>query len=150
MLILIIGVDHHIQYKKEDYSVSYREKISHFLDFLREQSKIYNIDLLAEEFSEEALKMNNVSSSNVFDLSQTLKIQHCFCDPDTKQRTEYNINSSDERELFWLNTILAAKKQSIILICGDAHVDTFKNKLNLKGIDCQVIGREWGFGFELS
>lgn len=100
-MIYLIGVNNHnIQHDGNGCAdLSLRNKFSAFL-----KNKIveYDIALLAEEFSEEALYKTSkgnmtTAQSAVKDLkAENLKIEHRFCDPDEEKRKEIGIPSRDE------------------------------------------------------
>lgn len=99
-MIYLIGVDHEIQHDGIGCaSLSLRNKFSVFL-----KNKIveYDITLLAEEFSEEALyEISKGKIATVKNVAEELKsekpkVEHKFCDPNKKERKIIGIPCREE------------------------------------------------------
>jgi hypothetical protein len=50
----------------------------------------------------------------------------------------------ERREHFWLDKIAGLKEKTVVFVCGDAHVDTFGNRLKAAGWQVHVAAREIG------
>lgn len=144
--IFLVGVDHKIQYTNAHDGPEWKGDICHFEDYLVNQGQNLAIDLLAEEFSEEAVHINNATGCTVRDAARRLNKHHIFCDPDTQQRKEKGIakGDHDRREMFWLEQLNGTTGQRVLFICGDDHVDSFSPKLQAAGFEAQVLSRDWG------
>lgn len=78
-MVYIIGVDHLVQY---DGPIPGRLR-EEFRDYLVMVSRTYGIDLLAEEFSVEALQdVYHAKIDTAREAAEILGIQHRFCDPE--------------------------------------------------------------------
>lgn len=94
--------------------------------------------LLAEEFSDEALKMAEASQTTLQQFATAKGIEHRFCDPNLSERNGRGIGDDhDERERFWLERIDDSKDRDILFVCGDDHFDSFAAKLIAAGFDVQ-------------
>ncbi len=78
-MIYLVGVDHLVQYNgpvPEHLRLEFKK-------FIIESSRTLGIDLLAEEFSREALEEVYYSTeATVLDAARILGIEHRFCDPE--------------------------------------------------------------------
>ena len=144
--IFLVGVDHKIQYNNANDGPKWRGDVRKFEDYLVSHCQNHAVDLLAEEFSEEAVHINNATGCTVRDAARRLNRPHIFCDPDTPQRKERGITKHDHnrREMFWLERLNGTTGQRVLFICGDDHVDSFSHKLQAAGFEAQVLSRGWG------
>ena len=78
--IYLIGISHEAQFKK-DLPLK-----SVFRNYLEKTIKIIKPDLIAEEFSEEALQINKVNNTIAQKVAEQNSILHIFCDPDSEVR----------------------------------------------------------------
>jgi len=141
-MIYIIGVDHIIQHK--GYITNAKEKaIAKFQRYVCEKVENLQITLLAEEFSVDAVKGNDVSISTLGEVAEQEGIQHLFCDPGMAERKRlgisHGIESSAEREAYWLEQLDRFRTESVIFVCGDSHVDSFLERLRSSGISSQIL-----------
>lgn len=83
-MIYLVGVNHEIQYKQKTEN----KKAKEFGKYIFNVIKGNRISVIAEELSEEALKLNKCNESISRENSHKLKIEHKFCDPDTEERTK--------------------------------------------------------------
>jgi len=87
-MIYIIGVDHLVQYNgpvPEPIRLAFR---SYIMEVCRE----HDIDVIAEEFSEEALHdVYHATSETALEASRILGIQHRYCDPGEKELSKLGI-----------------------------------------------------------
>jgi hypothetical protein len=85
----IIGVDHLIQY---DNGIVPEEIFREFTEYLKEKSRMLNINLIAEEFSEEALyDVYCATTATVKKVAEEMSIEHRFCDTEKKEREKLGI-----------------------------------------------------------
>ncbi|MBN2402765.1 MAG: hypothetical protein JXN64_10235 [Spirochaetes bacterium] len=85
----IIGVDHLIQYNN---GIVPEEIFREFAEFLKEKSRMLNINLIAEEFSEEALyDVYCATTATVKKAAGELGIEHRFCDVEDGDRKKLGI-----------------------------------------------------------
>lgn len=144
MLVFLVGVNHCIQWSNSAYSPKWQQEIRKFAEYLKNQCQQLGIQLLAEEFSEEALRSSNATNCTVRDVATEVGLLHLFCDPDSNERDKLNVKTLDQREMVWLDRLLLAKKDIVLFVCGDDHVDTFSCKLMDSGFQVQVLSRHWG------
>lgn len=142
----IVGVDHIVQYRRDNIFPKRVPLIINFEKLIETYIKEHKITLLAEEFSEEACEKNFVNESVLQKIASCHGISHCFCDPNTIERTENNINTHGEREEFWLNFLSKYSEYNILFVCGDDHVESFNNKFikKNKNIQSEILARSIG------
>jgi len=87
---VLVGVDHTAQWNKD----SSESKI--LKSELTEIVKNHSIDLIAEEFSEEALAGNKVKKTVCQDVAKVFGINHKPCDLDSQERKKQNIPLRNE------------------------------------------------------
>lgn len=95
-MIYLVGIsDHNIQHNGNNcVDLSIR---SNFSVFLKDRIKEYNINLVAEEFNEDALyKISRGDAATVKSVAEGLKIEHRFCEPSIDERRIKNILSPSE------------------------------------------------------
>ena len=90
-MIYLLGVDHQIQHNRD------LVKTKLFVEYLEVEARGQGVVLIAEEFSEESVLSNNVSTSTVQDVAKKLNIEHKFCDLNTKERRKIGYPLSDDR-----------------------------------------------------
>lgn len=148
-MVYLIGVDHIIQHLDERADESKIALVRDFSEYLNEQAKSLRVDLIAEEFSLEALEKSNADISTAQYVSKDLGIQHLFCDLTTPERDRLNIGKSDhdKREQYWLNCISNYPKNTIIFICGNNHLESFKEKLLAAGRNVEILSKDWGIDY---
>ncbi len=144
----IIGVNHRIQYTKTNYKLEWKNEICSFSDYLAEKATLLNVDLIAEEFNDEAIHKNDASTCTVRDTAKRISRKHLFLDPDSRERPA-SFTSKEEkmeyREDEWLRRIKIIDSSVFIIVCGDAHVDSFAAKLDKAGYDVEILSRnQWG------
>ena len=152
MRVFLVGVNHRIQYLRDSEGPQCTEEVRGFEQYLAQQCQTHQIQLLAEEFSDEACILNEVRESTVERVAATRGIRHRFCDPGSEQRNVLNIPPNDvqRREEFWLDCLLDAQKTPILFVCGDKHVDSFRGLLQQSGHEACILDRNsWGYGWEL-
>lgn len=91
-IIYLIGINHKIQIQNISLEGEFRK-------FLTKTVKKYKPDLIAEEFSEEALKINNVNCTIAQEVSKQNAIRHLLCDPDTETRKQIGYPSRNDVKL---------------------------------------------------
>jgi len=142
-MVYLVGVDHIIQHEGFMFQQK-KECIARFKDYLRAEARRRGVTLLAEEFSESLLDMNQTKISAVRDVANELQIEHRFCDPTSQERETEEIISDDQREFYWLEKIRDAIERNIMFVCGDSHIDTFSVKLKKVNVEVEVISTNWG------
>lgn len=142
MHVFLVGVNHAIQWSRSDDSLRTKEEVGRFEQYLAEQSRSHQIELLAEEWSEEANRINKVTESTVQSVAARLSIRHLFCDPE--ERAALDVPRAT-REKIWRDRIFAAQKERILFVCGDDHLDSFRSLLQESGCQASILCREcWG------
>jgi hypothetical protein len=168
-MIYLVGVNHGVQFVNRH---SDRNVINAFEDYLRDTSKEYDIQLIAEEMSMESLKKWEATRSVCKSVTDELGIKHAFCDPDSIERkkigiklekeiseelgygqilSDSQVNKLDEilktqwplREQFWLEKILAAKRDRTLFVLGSSHIESFSDLLKQKDVGCIILKRKW-------
>ena len=140
----VVGVDHRIQYTNANCGPEWRSDIHQFEDYLVEQARKLDVDLLGEEFSEEQVQQNHATGCTVRDAARRADRRHLFLDPDREERVAAGILTSEQREQEWLRRLRGADARRLIVVCGEDHVDSFAVKLGHAGFRTTVLGRKWG------
>lgn len=142
-MVFLLGVDHIIQYNS--YSWPKKESaVNKFSEYLERKAKELKVTVIAEEFSDEALKINNVPMSNAQIVAQRLGLKHVLCDPNREERRSRGMCNDDERESFWIERLSDAIDETILFICGDSHLESLKYKLMSRGVETEIISQGWG------
>jgi len=139
-LIYLIGINHELQ---QDSKPSFKQLRFWFLEYLESKIDQYNVQVIAEEMSEEALRG---ATPILKQLAEKKCIAHIFCDPNTAERKARNLRFSGryatseeraadfiKREQFWLERIRPYRDQEIIFVCGAYHYEGFKLMLEKDG-----------------
>lgn len=92
-MVYLIGVKHELQHNGR-CSVDNLNK--EFVSYLEDAIKVHEIFLVAEEFSEEALKKSGATIGTVRDIANKLNIKHLFCDPNKDERKNVGIPCREE------------------------------------------------------
>jgi hypothetical protein len=141
----LIGVNHRIQYTDSTCGPELCEDIRKFEDYLVGEATQLDVDFLAEEFSEEVLRMNSASACTVRNAALRSQKRHLFCDPDKAERAAANITNFEQREEFWLACLERVKAERLLMICGDDHVESFKIHLEAAGFTVSILSSKcWG------
>lgn len=147
-MIYLVGVDHQVQYNSGSMSQERKSEILKFTQFIELKSKELKISMLAEEFNDEAVRRNRASSSILQEIAQRFGFKHAFCDPTTAERKELDIgDDKDLREQFWVSRLDSyLESENILLVCGASHLESFKTKLDAKGIRVEILPETFGMG----
>lgn len=150
MKLLLVGVEHRIQWIPQHTGPEWQQDLDQFAAHLRQYAVQARVDLLAEEFSEEALRRSNARDSVARSVAASLQIAHMFCDPDTNERRQLSIENDVQREAYWLARLRESAASVVIFVCGDSHVDSFRAKAEAAGHDAEVVSQNrWGYGWQL-
>lgn len=125
MFVYIVGVDHRIQWIPKSSSPQWAKEVDRFITYICSQCKEHNIEIVAEEFSEYLVNQNSAENSSARYAATKVGLEHLYCDPDPNERNQLEIEDSNAREQEWLNRLVASKKEKIIFICGNNHIDSF-------------------------
>ena len=155
MFIKIIGTNHEHQYLRPE------KDSSNFEFYIRDVLREKDFDLVEEEMSEESIACVKAIGSVAKKVAIEEKIEHLFCDPESKERAELGIRSERDiirelsggsvlhpkhkrafqaqieigwaiRERVWLDRVLKTGIHSILFVCGTPHVKRFKKLLKEK------------------
>jgi hypothetical protein len=140
----VVGVDHRIQYTNTACGPEWTSDIREFEDYLVREATKHEVDVLAEEFSEEVVQMNHATGCTVRDAAGRACIDHLFLDPDTSERAASDITRGDQREMEWLSRLRRTGATRPLVVCGDDHVDSFTDRLEAAGFRTSVLSRDWG------
>jgi hypothetical protein len=131
-MVDLIGVNHVVQFDMPSRPINskiVREKRASFKAHVLEIIEKLNITILAEEFSDEAKKIWDVSETTLERFAKTKRIEHRFCTPG--------------REEIWLSEIEDCKKKNMLFVCGSDHLESFCKKLTAVGFDVELAPRSW-------
>lgn len=140
----LIGVDHRIQYTNAGCGPEWTLDIQRFEDYLVERATTLDVDLLAEEFSDEAARLSNATHCTVGDAARRAGRGHLYMDPDTAERAEAGISTDDQREQEWLRRLRGFDARRPLIVCGNGHVDSFAARLGAAGFRVSVLSCNWG------
>lgn len=167
MRVILVGTNHAHQLVDFDSGAH-----ACFKSYLNSLCQAEEIDLIAEELSEEAISVWGATDSTARSLARTLGVNHIFCDPGSEERAalgiydykqlksklglgrgvtseqdEYLLNEEKKywpiRERHWLDRILSANAQSCLLIIGASHVEQFCKLIFDNGHECEVRTASW-------
>lgn len=151
----IVGVDHRIQWDRSS-NPAWLSTLKGFEHYIKAEIQKLNIDLLAEEFSRQSVKMNRCKGekSILEEIAERTKIKHLFCDPDSEERKSLGIPSEGKekeemREMEWLKRLENNAHERILFVCGNDHVESFKEKLIGKGCQVEILKTGFGKGWEI-
>src|SRR5262245_48897596 len=162
--LYLIGVNHAVQFKSAvaqmfGESESVRQKREAFTAHVAEMIAKLDIEILAEEFSEQGKLRPDVREEEACrekltaelgtapepvnyetvleEFSKAKGIEHRFCDPDAEERKALGIEESDwrKREQVWLSRIEDCKCRRVLFVCGDDHYNAFAELLESNGFD---------------
>jgi hypothetical protein len=143
-MVYLIGVHHLLQHDAPSVKIV-REKRATFKAHVLEVIEKMNISILAEEFNEDAKKNAGVRKTTLEQFGNVKRIEHRFCDPNSKERKEKGIEKSDwdKREEIWLARIKDCKSKNVLFVCGDDHSESFGGKLIGAGFDVEHAPKRW-------
>ena len=160
-MVYLIGCYHRHQWfgiKESKHPVELMGYIEIFLED-------HEIDLIAEEFNEDCLDFS-VKKIVCVEVANKYEIDHKYIEPTYDERTENDILGEDalleeqkendwsdeelqkhidedfaKRERFWLNTIEEDydTESDILVVCGNAHIDSFSDLLIQEGYEVDNI-----------
>jgi hypothetical protein len=142
-VVFIIGVDHIIQHNGFGWPAK-SSAIKELSEYLEKIAREFDVTIIAEEFSEESLRINHVTMSTAQIVAKRINLKHLFCDPNREERKALGISSDDERERIWVECLRDVIKETILFICGDSHIESFKDKLLLEGVTAEIVSQGWG------
>jgi hypothetical protein len=132
-MVFLLGVDHQVQQNRKNPLTPY------FIEYAESVCQKQQIQLIAEEFSKEALKLSRVKTTTVFDLAARLGLPHLYCDPTTDERKRLGIGGqSNMREQVWLTRLNKHLDLNILFICGSTHLISFSTLLRATSIPVRV------------
>jgi hypothetical protein len=168
-LLYLIGGNHAVQFKSAvsqmfGESESVWKKREAFKAHVAEMIDKLDIEILAEEFSQEAKGQPDEAEAEAFRENHPVELgtaleqlswetvleqfskakgikQHRFCDPDSKERKALGIEEPDsergraQREQVWLSRIADCKHRRVLFVCGDTHYDGFAQLLATNGFN---------------
>ena len=162
-MLYLIGANHAQQFKSAvaqmfQESESVRTKRADFTAHVTEMIDKLDIEILAEEFSDEAKKKPTPEELEQSSwgtalaqccwetvLEQFAKaegLEYRSCDPDSRERGAHGIDDDEKREQFWLARIQDCKNKNVLFVCGDDHFKSFAEKLIAEGFDVKH-GPRW-------
>lgn len=83
-MFYIVGINHSVQFKKDEFSLN-------FLSFIRDIIINYNIEFIAEEWSEDADRLWKVKESNLSSLSKELNKPLIQFEPNEIDKNKFGI-----------------------------------------------------------
>lgn len=137
-----------------------------FKEILRDYCAEYDIDCIAEEYSNEAETRNGCTEVICRVVANELNIHHVFIDPSREERAQRGIAddgviefsqslhgwsdtelenqlriNTRKREQVWLDTIenICSEHADILVVMGANHIDSFSGLLNSNEDAYQII-----------
>ncbi|HQY59347.1 MAG: hypothetical protein WBB60_16915 [Nitrospira sp.] len=147
-MVYLLGVGHQVQHNGPPMTPEREHATRDFCTFLKSRAKDLNISMLAEEFSEDALRISKAHVAIVKDVAHSLGLKHLFCDPTRQERVERGINNNlESREQYWLSRLEHHyDSETILLVCGADHLESFREKLQDKGVKAEILPDQFGIG----
>jgi hypothetical protein len=149
MDVYIVGVNHRIQWWPSSPGAEWTKRLLEFQGYLEDACGCLQIELLAEELNEEALRISNSRRCTGQSVANSRGISHRFCDPDSKERNSLGVSCDEQRMRIWLQRIVAAEGNRVLFLCGDDHVGEFATLLQKEGHQVQTLSQGWGRNWEL-
>jgi hypothetical protein len=143
--IYLVGVDHIIQHDGFLWPAKLAA-IEEFSRYLEKEVATREVSLIAEEFSLDALAKSCATTSTATAVADRHGAKHLFCDPGRNERKEHQITNGDQREEFWLQRLSGYLGENILLLCGESHLETLKERIHGKGTPAEILSRGWGAG----
>jgi hypothetical protein len=145
-MICIVGTNHRFQHINADAGKVKKSAVSKFRERLRYLVESHSINVIAEEFSVEALRISNASLSVCQEIAQQNGICHVFCDPTSDERSEHGIYKHDDakREMFWLQRLQPCIGKKVLFICGSNHTESFCRMIRANQVDARIDEIYWG------
>lgn len=165
--IYLVGVNHAVQWNRSSPATV------DYMQYLETQIKNLNIDLVAEEFSEEAVKRNKVKRTTSDEVSKKLLRKNSFlCDPDEKTREKIGYPTKAQlRQKFGVKSAIEGTKenkarkehertfwfvkerywldriknfsQKMIFVCGSEHIKSFSSLLKQQGYVVSILDKKF-------
>src|SRR5258706_12546593 len=101
--VYLIGTSHQYQIRRPDVDLPYDA----FKLLVFDAVRTHNVALIAEEMSLEALAERQASKSICKDVADDTGLPHCYCDPETAERSALGI---EDEQLIRINTWLSARR----------------------------------------
>jgi len=92
-MLYLMGVDHSVQYTSPGTD---NQRAYTFIELVDNIIYQHKIEVLAEEFSNEACASNHVSESLCCMYAREHHLKHIYCDPNTDERKSLGIRSHSE------------------------------------------------------
>lgn len=141
-MLYLIPVNHGVQYyggygNDEDEQARFKKFLIGFVNK-------NEIDLIAEEFNEDAVEAWNADGATCEDVADECDVEHRFCDPGLEERKELRVAADDMdgdgwdvREKYWFSQIKDElyDNETIVFVCGADHVDSFTQLLSDEGYE---------------
>jgi hypothetical protein len=144
---------------------------SEFRKFIGDACAKLKVRAIAEEMSLEALAQQNASESICEQIAKARGWLHRYCDPNDEQRRALNLRgrtcielqgfyggstrqqieqalAADHaiRERYWLEQLFQLDSWPALFVCGADHIDSFCSMLKNKGVEVNVVVRDWPSG----
>ena len=69
-----------------------------------------------------------------------MKLSALFRDDDPSKELEHR---NTKREIHWVKKLVSWKKNNILFVCGNDHVDSFQEKLSDRGFETKILVENW-------
>lgn len=150
LIVYLIGVHHQVQYVPPDIASfpESKEVLDSFVHLVSTEARDRGADLVAEEFSQHELTANRAIAGTVQTAAQRAGVRHLFADPDPNERARDGISTPEQRERVWLRRLKADGAERVIFVCGDGHIDSFRELLEASGAVVSILRTEVGKGWE--
>jgi hypothetical protein len=139
-----------------------------FRQLIKEVCAALKVRAVAEEMSLEALVQKDTSESLCEEIAKAAGLPHRYCDPDNEQRRALNIRGRQNiewegfscdwseqqieqavaadhaiRERYWFEQLSQLNSWPVLFVCGADHLDGFCAMMKNKGVDIEVVARDW-------
>lgn len=149
-MFLLIGLNHLIQYRNHQVPDCYYAELC---NYLKEVVENYGVDLIAEEYNEDCLLLNNVKQSFLQEFTKREQIGHRFIDPNLQVRIKLGIaspyneveyqKSYSIREAWWYDHLKDLSEKTVLVCMGAHHIDRFESLLRSYQEATQTLCHYW-------
>jgi len=139
-MIYLLGVDHQVQHQK-NAQVSKK-----FMTYLGKSIRDLKIGFVGEEWFDDLLKENNITTTTTQDIASNHRIEHRFCDPNRRERNKIGWRSKNDdhlREIYWMKKMSDKLNSNVIFICGSKHLIAFAKLLTISGHTCKILSEKF-------
>lgn len=149
-MYFLFGLNHLIQYRNKQVPSHYYGELA---SCLKEIISQYGVALIAEEYNEDCLLLNNVKQSFLQEFTQSEHLGHRFIDPTLQNRIKLGIASPynaldyekaySTREAWWYEHLKDVSEAHVLVCLGAHHVSSFEALLKAHHESVMTLCAYW-------